>query len=125
MRNLHLSILLIVLSPNLALCQKQKFHELAPVKGYYKDLQSFSAKPVSQNVEIDKQKFPFDPASAEKRLSLKPYYLDGVKLEDFNIPGPPANSSEQTLAELNYLLQLPTADSTGTSWDTLLQMQNC
>lgn len=99
-------LLLIVFSSNVARCQKQKYHELAPVKGYYKDLQSFSAKPVSQNAEIDKQKFPFDPASAEKRLSLKPYYLDGVKLEDFSIPGPPANSSEQTRAELNYLLQL-------------------
>lgn len=106
MRNLHLIILLMVFNSSMALCQKQKYQELEPVKGYYKGLQSFSPKPISQNAEIDKQKFPHDPASAEKRLSLKPYYLADVKLEDFSIPDPPANSSEQTRAELNYLLQL-------------------
>jgi acid phosphatase (class A) len=106
MRNLHLIIFLIVFSSNLARCQKQKYHELEPVKGYYKSLQSLSPKPVTQNADLDKQKFPIDPASAEKRLSLKPYYLEDVKLEDFSIPDPPANSSEQTRAELNYLLQL-------------------
>ena len=92
MRNLHLIILLMVFNSSMALCQKQKYQELEPVKGYYKGLQSFSPKPISQNAEIDKQKFPHDPASAEKRLSLKPYYLADVKLEDFSIPDPPANS---------------------------------
>src|SRR4030095_11993653 len=106
MRNLHLIMILIVFSSNLALCQIQKYHELESVKGYYKSLQSFSPKPVPQNADVDKQKFPFDLALAEKRRSLKPYYLDDVKLEDFNIPDPPANSSAQTRAELNYLLQL-------------------
>ena len=105
MRQLHLIIVIIVFSSASAYCQKQKF-ELTPVKGYYKSLQSFSPKPATANAEIDKQKFPYDPASAEKRLSIKPYYLDQVKLEDFQIPDPPANSSEQTRAELNYLLQL-------------------
>ena len=105
MRQLHLIIVIIIFSSARTYCQKQKF-ELTPVKGYYKSLQSFSPKPASANAEIDKQKFPFDPASAEKRLSIKPYYLDQVKLEDFQIPDPPANSSEQTRAELNYLLQV-------------------
>jgi len=105
MRQLHLIIVIIIFSSPGTYCQKPKF-ELTPVKGYYKSLQSFSPKPASANAEIDKQKFPFDPASAEKRLSIKPYYLDQVKLEDFQIPDPPANSSEQTRAELNYLLQI-------------------
>ena len=105
MRQLHLIMLLIVFSSASAPCQKQKF-EQTPVKGYYKSLQSFSPKPATANEEIDKQKFPYDPTSAEKRLSIKPYYLDQVKLEDFQIPDPPANSSAQTRAELNYLLQL-------------------
>ena len=86
--------------------QKVKSKDLAPVRGYYKSLQAFSTKPKSSNEEIDKQKFPYDATSAEKRLSLKPYYLEHVKLSDFNIPDPPANSSEQTRAELNYLLAL-------------------
>ena len=105
MRQLHLIIVIIIFSSGIAYCQKHKF-ELTPVKGYYKSLQSFNPKPASANAEIDKQKFPFDPASAEKRLSIKPYYLDQAKLGDFHMPDPPANSSEQTRAELNYLLQL-------------------
>ena len=105
MTQVHLIIAIIIFSSATTYCQKQKF-ELTSVKGYYKSLQSFSPKPASINAEIDKQKFPFDPASEEKRLSIKPYYLDQVKLEDFQMPDPPANSSEQTRAELNYLLQL-------------------
>ncbi len=80
--------------------------ELTPVKGYYKSLQAISANPKSPTEEIDKQKFPYEPASAERRLSLKPYYLENVTLNDFQIPDPPANSSEQTRAEINYLLSL-------------------
>jgi len=105
MRQLHLITLMILFSSASSYCQKHKF-ELTPVKGYYKILLSFSPKPAAANEEIDKQKFPYDPVSAEKRLSIKPYYLDHAKLEDFQIPDPPANSSEQTRAELNYLLQL-------------------
>src|SRR5688572_2097692 len=105
MTQLHLTIVIIVFCSANAYCQRQKF-EQTPVKGYYKSLQSFSPKPATANEEIDKQKFPYDAASAEKRLGIKPYYLDQVKLEDFQIPDPPANSSEQTRAELNYLLQL-------------------
>jgi len=104
MRQLHL-IVIIIFSSGIAYCQKHKF-DLTPVKGHYKSLQSFSPKPASANAEIDKQKFPYDPAAAEKRLSIKPYYLNQAKLEDFQVPDPPANSSQQARAELNYLLQL-------------------
>jgi acid phosphatase (class A) len=80
--------------------------DLTPAKGYYKSLQAFSPQPKSDHEEIDKQKFPYDATAAEKRLSLKPYYLENIKLSDFKMPDPPANSSEQTRAELNYLLSL-------------------
>jgi acid phosphatase (class A) len=80
--------------------------DLTPVKGYYKSLQVFSPQPKSDHEEIDRQKFPYDVTAAEKRLSLKPYYLENIKLSDFKMPDPPANSSEQTRAELNYLLSL-------------------
>ena len=68
--------------------------------------QSLDPKPKSQSEPSDLQKFPYDAAAAEKRLSLKPYYLTEMALDDFFVPPPPANSSEQTRAELNYLLQL-------------------
>jgi acid phosphatase (class A) len=106
MRNLHLIIAFIFASSSVAYCQKQKFYQLTPVKGHYKSLQSFNPKPTAPDEKIDKEKFPYDSASAEKRLSIKPYYLEHLKLEDFKIPDPPANSSEQTRAEINYLLQL-------------------
>jgi acid phosphatase (class A) len=107
MKKLHLTLVVLLMSSALAYSQKPgKERKLDPVKGYYKSLQSFSTKPKSPNEEIDKQKFPYDAATAERRLSLKPYYLESVKLEDFKIPDPPANSSEQTRAEINYLLAL-------------------
>jgi acid phosphatase (class A) len=84
----------------------QHFKELTPVRGHYRDLQKLSPAPKSGAEEIDKQKFPYDKTSAERRLSLKPYYLKSLTLDDFTIPDPPANSSEETRAELNYLLAL-------------------
>jgi acid phosphatase (class A) len=85
---------------------KQYIKPLSPARGHYKNLAVFSPSPKSSQEEIDKQKFPFNPASAERARSLTPYYLQNLTLEDFQIPEPPANSSEQTRAELNYLLRL-------------------
>lgn len=106
MKKLHLILGLLAVTTTISYSQKQKFKELTPAKGYYASLQKLSTKSKSPAEEIDKQKFPYDAASAEKRLSLKPYYLEKLTLNDFNIPEPPANSSEQTRAELNYLLAL-------------------
>jgi acid phosphatase (class A) len=96
-------ILALLVSVNVWAQQKK---ELTPARGHYKELTAFNIKPKSTNEESDKLKFPFDAAVAKRRLSLKPYYLINTKAEDFNIPNPPANSSEQTRAELNYLLGL-------------------
>jgi len=98
-------ILAVFAALNLTAQQKK---ELTPARGHYKELAAFNVTPKSANEESDKLKFPFDAAVAERRLSLKPYYLTNAKAEDFNIPNPPANSSEQTRAELNYLLGLQT-----------------
>ena len=106
MKNLHLIFLLCLTILIEGKSQKQIIRELSPAKGYYKSLQAFSPKPKSADDTTDLEKFPYDAASAEKRLSLKPYYLQGTTLDDFSVPPPPANSSEQTRAELNYLLQL-------------------
>lgn len=78
--------------------------ELTPARGHYKQLQSYNTKPSAPDLEIDKQKFPYDAAVAERRLSLKPYYLS--EKTSFIIADPPANSSEQTRAEINYLMAL-------------------
>lgn len=80
--------------------------ELTPARGHYRQLSSFSPKPKSPAEEIDKQHFPFDQATADRRLSRKPVYLQNVTVDNFRIPDPPANSSEQTRSELNYLLAL-------------------
>lgn len=102
-----LAFLPLLLASSLLYAQKAKpTFEFTPARGQYKDLAVYNTNPKSTGEEIDKQKFPFDPASAEKRLSLKPYYLENTTLIDFKIPDPPANSSEQTRAELNYLLNL-------------------
>ncbi|GHN02044.1 hypothetical protein WSM22_35330 [Cytophagales bacterium WSM2-2] len=80
--------------------------ELTPARGHYKQLSAFSSKPKSANEAIDKQKFITDQVTVERRLSLKPNYLQSVTVDDFKIPDVPANSSEQTRMEINYLLAL-------------------
>jgi len=93
---------------NIGFSQTKAFtnRELTPARGYYKQLSSFSSKPKSANEEIDKQKFITDKETIERRMSLKPNYLQNVTVDDFKIPDAPANSSEQTRMEINYLLAL-------------------
>jgi acid phosphatase (class A) len=85
---------------------KNNQRALTPARGHYKQLVSFSSKPKSPNEEIDKKKFITDKETIERRMSLTPVYLIDVKVDDFKIPDVPANSSEQTKAEINYLLAL-------------------
>jgi acid phosphatase (class A) len=80
--------------------------DLVPVRGNYKTFESLNPKPKSANLDIDKLRFLFDQAWADKMLSVKPVYLTTISVNDFKLPDPPANSSEQTRAELNYLLNL-------------------
>lgn len=80
--------------------------ELVPARGHYKQLMAFSTEPASQNEAIDIQKFVTDPEVIQRRMSLKPMYLANVSVDDFRIPPMPANSSEQTTAEIRYLLAL-------------------
>lgn len=99
-------ILWVCFAPHLPAQHKIIFSGLDDVRGHYKQLRDFNPKAKSLNEAIDTLTFPFNPITAEKRLSLKPIYLIGSSPDDFQIPEPPANSSEQTLAELNYLLNL-------------------
>lgn len=105
-KTISLIIPVLILSSFTSMAQKSKAKELAPSRGHYKQLATFSPVPKSSNEEFDKQKFPTDKETIERRLSLKPIYLQNVTVDDFKIPEVPANSSEQTRAEINYLLAL-------------------
>ena len=107
MKNIFHFISLLALCSSFAFGQKNKIdRELTPSRGHYKQLTTFSPRPKSTGEDIDKQKFQTDQATVERRLSLKPLYLQNVTVDDFKIPDVPANSSEQTRAEINYLLAL-------------------
>ena len=101
-----LFISVLILSSFSSIAQKNKPKELTPARGHYKQLAAFGAKPKSPNEEIDKQKFLTDKETVDRRLSLTPIYLQDIKVDDFRIPEAPTNSSDQTRAEINYLLAL-------------------
>ncbi len=77
---------------------------LTPARGHYKQLSVLDNR--SRSDQLDREKFITDKETMEYRMSRKPYYLVDVELADFNIPEVPANSSEQTRAEIHYLLAL-------------------
>ncbi|MBS1605186.1 MAG: phosphatase PAP2 family protein [Bacteroidetes bacterium] len=80
--------------------------ELTPARGHYKALAARSPQPGFASQRLDSIKYPFDKAMAAEALSEKPVYLRTVSLDDLQLPAPPANSSQQTRAELDYLLAL-------------------
>lgn len=79
---------------------------LLPARGHYQQLAAIDPKPAKPNDSINLLRFPFDFVLSARRLSLTPIYLAGVNANEFAIADPPANSSAQTRAELNYLLGL-------------------
>jgi acid phosphatase (class A) len=79
---------------------------LTTIRGHYKTLSVLSSKPASIHESIDTLRFPFDQPFSDKVLSEKPLYLQGISVDDFKLSNPPANSSVQTRAELDYLLAL-------------------
>jgi len=80
--------------------------KITPIRGYYKVLAALSAQPATDHEAVDKLKFPYDQSFANKVLGEKPHYLINVSADAFTLPPPPANSSAQTRAELDYLLTL-------------------
>jgi acid phosphatase (class A) len=108
MKIIHFTIIFFFSFESIAQKDKSSLgkRDLSSVRGHYQQLQAFSPKPSSINTEIDKLKFETAPAQIERRLSLKPIYLQDVTVDDFTLPEMPANSSAQTRAELNYLLAL-------------------
>jgi len=80
--------------------------ELTPARGHYKVLAAMSTRPGYTSQSLDSIKFPLDKKLAAEALSEKPVYLRTITLDDLQLPAPPANSSQQTRAELDYLLAL-------------------
>ncbi|MEQ8415544.1 MAG: phosphatase [Imperialibacter sp.] len=75
-----------------------------PVRGHYKSISKFDAQPSEGGEEIDRLKYPLTDKDLQRAKSRKPYYL--TENESFDIKAYPANSSEQTRKELDYLLAL-------------------
>ncbi len=99
-------LLALFTSASLGCFSQQKAKELTPARGHYKQLSTVNPMPKSPHEDIDKQKFITDQPTIDRRMSLKPNYLQNVNVDDFKIPDVPANSSELTRAEINYLLAL-------------------
>lgn len=74
---------------------------------HYQRLQRLSAKPRAGVRGLDRKQFVLSAMSAGylKILDVEPVYLD-VPPETFRLPEFPANSSEQTRAEIDHLLTL-------------------
>jgi len=107
MKGIILSLTTLIISVStIATAQKAEPRELTPARGHYRQLLVFDSRAKSPAEEIDKQTFFTSKETIERRLSLKPVYLQNVTIDDFKIPDVPANSSAQTRAEINYLLAL-------------------
>lgn len=96
----------------LMLCRLSAFaqgiHPLEPISGHYKTLQAQSTEPHKQRAWMDTIAFPPDKYGWSLTYSLvQPNYLSAEQvgiLQNWLVA--PANSSAQTRAELDYLLNL-------------------
>jgi len=79
---------------------------IAPIKNHYKTLQTLSTKPDASRSELDAIKYP-SKAYGWIAAMLNPGYLEKKQLQKMYLTvKPPANSSEQTRSELDFLLEL-------------------
>ena len=85
--------------------QKAILPTLTPINGHYKELAKLSGKPKPDS--SDRKQFPLEILSPKNalKLNLVPQYLI-LPVSDFKLPDFPANSSEQTRAEIEFLLKL-------------------
>jgi len=104
MRNFRFFPLLILLSLS-AFSQK---HKLADVSDHYKSLQQFSDKPNPLRAWMDTIRFPpAEYGNSVVYLLVKPFYLTDSEVKSLSESVTfPANSSDRTRNELDYLLDL-------------------
>jgi acid phosphatase (class A) len=89
----------------------QSFHSLEPIRGHYKTLAEISSAPNQKRANMDTINFPWSEYSkaALSNSLMRTYYLsteDEAKLPE--LIKFPANSSDQTRAELDFMLSLQT-----------------
>jgi acid phosphatase (class A) len=116
MKPLSLFLISIITSPFVfAQTAQPKQNPVPPAWGHYQKLQQLPASAQARQEATDARQFEL--TSAHKQVTdlsvtevfgygrvRRPFYLKGT--ETFSIAPPPANSSAQTKAELNFLLQL-------------------
>ncbi|MEO9483974.1 MAG: phosphatase PAP2 family protein [Ekhidna sp.] len=85
----------------------QSIHPLEPVSGHYKDLQALDSKPNPARARLDEIVFPPTNYSSGTLIYTlaAPHYLNSEQVDELKqTVTPPANSSDQTQAEIEFLL---------------------
>lgn len=107
---ISLLILIIVFFANLSVAFGQNsqntsivYKSISPNFDHYQQFAQLSG--AAQNPEIDAIKFPLSDFRRMSYLKLKTVYLD-IPVSEFKISNFPANSSDQTKAEIAFLLEL-------------------
>lgn len=108
-RNTKRFLLSLLLIFQLSFAFTQSIHPLESPSRYYKTLGELNAKPNAARAWMDTITFPWSEYSqnAITNSLVRTVYLS--KEDEAKLPGlinPPANSSDETRAELDYLLQL-------------------
>ncbi len=90
----------VLITPNTSIAP------LPPIAKHYQSLEELDASPTDARKEMDKIHFPDKKYQLLIRL-FNPAYMTRAQIHDLAYQmKPPANSSEQTQAELDFLLQL-------------------
>lgn len=106
--NIMRKLLLILLLVQSTAIISQSLHPLEPVTNHYKVLQNLSAVPNLERAELDSIAYLPSSYSSVALLytMLSPTYLSKAQIDELkNSVAYPSNSSDQTKAELDYLLQ--------------------
>ncbi len=105
MKNLICVFLLLAAAPAIALALDTR--PLTPARGYYKTLAALSKEPSKDRDKLDALRFLTDAKKWEafQKPDGRTYFLPETPNLIKVLP-PPANSSAQTFAELEYLYQL-------------------
>lgn len=98
----------LLLTGYLSVTAQKNIHPQEPIHVHYKTLGELSAKPSPEFAWMDTISYPpKEFGSSLTFVLVKPYYLSDSQVKSLTTSvKPPANSSEQTRKELEYLLSL-------------------
>ncbi len=88
--------------------RSQHIYPLEETSGHYQELQKLSPEPNEKRAHLDEIKYPSDRYNSGSLVYLlvPPYYLTTAQIHELKLTvSPPANSSDQTKAELDFLLK--------------------